>query len=202
MTATHENIEEQATAAQTPASETAETTSCTTPDKAVIDAIIRKRVYAAIGVGFIPLPLVDFAGLTGVQFELIHALSKAHGIAFNKASAKSIISSLCGGALTTASVPLASSLLKCIPVIGVTAGAASISIMGGASTYALGWVFDRHFRKGGTLKNFDTQEAKVYFNAKLEEGKDLVGKLKSKVCKKEAAAADETMAEAEATATA
>ena len=85
-------------------------------------------------------------------------------------------------------VPLAASLFKSIPVIGITAGAATISIMGGSTTYALGWVFDRHFRKGGCLIDFDAEEAKTYFKEKVEEGKNFVGKLKKKV-KKEAAEA-------------
>ena len=167
------------------------------PTEEVVDAIIRKRVYGAVGIGFIPVPLVDFLGLTALQIELIHALAKAHGVEFKKERVKSIISSLCGGLLTTASVPLAASLLKSIPVIGITAGAATISIMGGSTTYALGWVFDRHFRKGGNLIDFNAEEAKTYFKEKVEEGKDLVGKRKKKI-KKEAAEtpAEEPAAEA------
>lgn len=185
-------------------SEVPETAASSCPKECDIDAIIRKRVYAAIGIGFIPVPLVDFAGLTAVQLEMIHALSKAHGVEFKKERVKSIISSLCGGALTTASVPLAASLLKSIPLIGFTAGAATISIMGGTSTYALGWVFDRHFRNGGTLKNFDTQEAKDYFKAKMEEGKNLVARMKQKLGKDapvedEALKADAPKAEEQAT---
>lgn len=172
--------------------ETAEAAPCGCPSECDIDAIIRKRVYAAIGIGFIPVPLVDFAGLTAVQLELIHALSKAHGVEFRKERVKSIISSLCGGVLTTASVPLAASLFKSIPIIGLTAGAATISIMGGASTYALGWVFDRHFRNGGTLKNFDSQEAKAYFKTKMDEGKNLVGRMKQKIGKGQPEAAEAT----------
>ena len=167
------------------------TCECACPSEEVVDAIIRKRVYGAIGIGFVPVPLVDFLGLTALQIELIHALAKAHGVEFKKERVKSIISSLCGGLLTTASVPLAASLLKSIPVIGLTAGAATISIMGGSTTYALGWVFDRHFRKGGNLIDFNAEEAKTYFKEKVEEGKDLVGKLKKKM-KKEA---DEAPAE-------
>ena len=165
-----------------------ETVTCERPcpTEEVVDAIIRKRVYGAIGVGFIPVPLVDFLGLTALQIEMIHTLAKAHGVEFKKERVKSIISSLCGSLLTTASVPLAASLFKSIPVIGTTAGAATISIMGGSTTYALGWVFDRHFRKGGCLIDFNADEAKAYFKEKVEEGKNLVGKLKKKI-KKEAA---------------
>ena len=173
----------------------AETCERTCPSVETVDAIIRKRVYGAIGIGFVPVPLVDFLGLTALQIELIHALAKAHGVEFKKERVKSIISSLCGSLLSTASVPLAASLLKCIPVIGTTAGAATACIMGGSTTYALGWVFDRHFRKGGCLIDFDAEEAKTYFKEKVEEGKTFVGKMKKKI-KKEAA---ETPAEEAAT---
>ena len=173
----------------------AETCERACPSEEVVDAIIRKRVYGAIGIGFVPVPLVDFLGLSALQIELIHALAQAHGVEFKKERVKSIISSLCGGLLTTASVPLAASLLKSIPVIGFTAGAATISIMGGASTYALGWVFDRHFRKGGNLIDFNAEEAKTYFKEKVEEGKTFVGKIKNKM-KKETK--DEAAAEAPA----
>ena len=183
---------EEPTACQT---EEAQTT-CACPSEDVVDAIIRKRVYGAIGIGFVPVPIVDFLGLTALQIEMIHTLSKAYGLEFKKERVKSIISSLCGGLLTTASVPLAASLFKSIPVIGFTAGAASISIMGGSTTYALGWVFDRHFRKGGTLMDFDAAEAKVYFKAKVEEGKSFVGKVKNKL-KKEPAAEDASKKEDE-----
>lgn len=155
-----------------------ETQVAAMPSECEIDAIIRKRVYAAIGVGFVPVPLVDLAGLTAIQLELIHALAKAYGVEFQKERVKSIISSLCGGVLSVAMVPFFASMFKSIPVIGTTAGGATISIVGGASTYAIGQVFDRHFREGGNLLNLDAQEAKTYFKTKLEEGKNLVSKMK------------------------
>ena len=178
------------------ACQTEETCECACPSVESVDAIIRKRVYGAIGIGFVPVPLVDFLGLSALQLELIHALAKAHGVEFKKERVKSIISSLCGGMLTTASVPLAASLLKSLPIIGLTAGAATIGIRGGASTYALGWVFDRHFRKGGNLVDFDAEEAKTYFKEKVEEGKSFIGKIKNKVKKDSAAEAEAPAKEA------
>lgn len=185
---------EDQVACQADAASETETCERACPSEEVVDAIIRKRVYGAIGIGFVPVPLVDFLGLTALQLELIHALSKAYGVEFKKERVKSIISSLCGGILTTASVPLAASLLKSIPVIGFTAGAASISIMGGTTTYALGWVFDRHFRKGGNLIDFNAEEAKTYFKDKVEEGKTFIGKIKKKVKKEAAETTDEAPA--------
>ncbi|SBV93077.1 conserved hypothetical protein [uncultured Alphaproteobacteria bacterium] len=191
MTDTIPDNEADGVEGQTPGEAETCATARACPDEAAIAAIIRKRVYAAIGVGFVPLPLVDFLGLSAVQLDLIHELAKAYGVEFRKERVKSIVSSLCGGALTTASVPFAASLLKSIPVIGLTTGVATISIMGGATTYALGCVFDRHFRKGGSLVDFDAEEAKTYFKTKVEEGKDFVGKIRKKVKKDKSAAADE-----------
>jgi len=174
-----------------------ETPVAAMPSECEIDAIIRKRVYAAIGVGFVPVPLVDLAGLTAIQLELIHALAKAYGVEFQKERVKSIISSLCGGVLSVAMVPFFASMFKSIPVIGTTAGGATVSIVGGASTYAIGQVFDRHFREGGNLLNLDAQEAKTYFKTKLEEGKNLVSKMKPG--KKEGVAPAAQAPESEAT---
>ena len=175
--------------------ESTETPVTAMPIACEIDAIIRKRVYAAIGVGFVPVPLVDLAGLAAIQLELVYALTKAYGVEFKKERVKSILSSLGSGVLSVVSVPFVASLFKSIPIIGTTTGAATVSIVGGASTYAIGKVFDRHFRKGGNLLNFDLQEAKAYFKTKLEEGKGVVAKMKSS--KKEAAP---PAAESEATA--
>ena len=148
-----------------------------TPSPETVDEIIRKRVYAAVAMGFVPLPLVDLAGLTAIQLEMLHALCKVHNIPFKRQWVKSSISALCGGGVTVVAVPLLSSLLKSIPVIGVPTGAATISMSGAASTYALGRVFDRHFRNGGTLTNFDAEKSKAYFAEKVEEGKAFIKKM-------------------------
>lgn len=178
----NDGVEENETV-QSP--KTVEPEICGCPSENEIDALIRKRVYASIGVGFVPVPLVDLAGMTAIQLEMIYALSKAYGIEFKKERVKAIISSLCSGILTTAVVPLAASLFKSIPIIGTTTGAASISILGASTTYALGYVFDRHFRKGGNLTNFDTKEAKEYFKSKIDEGKTFIKSKTSKETKPE-----------------
>lgn len=174
-----------------------ENPSAAMPSACEIDTIIRNRVYAAVGVGFVPIPLVDMAGLTAIQLELIRALAKAYGVEFQKERVKSIISSLCGGVLSVAMVPFFASVFKSIPVIGTTAGGVTVSIVGGASTYAIGKVFDRHFREGGNLLNLDAQEAKTYFKAKMEEGKTLVSKMRPR--KKEDAAPTDQAPESGAT---
>lgn len=185
-----------------PETQTEHSTETTTearpmPTTEEVDAIIRKRVYASIGVGMVPIPLVDLAGLTAIQIELTHALATAYGVEFSKERVKSILASLGGSVLTVASAPMFASLFKSIPLIGSTAGAATVCITGGAATYAIGSVFAKHFREGGDLFTFDAQGAKTYFKDKLEEGKAVAAKLKPK---KKGETSEEAAAEPGATA--
>ncbi|MBF0535736.1 MAG: GTPase, partial [Nitrospirae bacterium] len=69
------------------------------------------------------------------------------------------------------------SLLKFIPVIGYTTASLSISIVGGASTYALGKVFVQHFESGGTFLDFDPMAVKEYFAKEFKEGQGLLSEL-------------------------
>lgn len=175
-----------------------EETCCTgqPPAPSLISDIIRKRVYAAIALGFVPLPLVDLAGLTAVQIELLRALCKAHGIPFREQWIKSSLSSLLGSGITVAAVPTLFSLLKTIPVIGMVAGATTVCTTGAVSTYAIGRVFDRHFRHGGTLNDFSGKKYKEYFSEKLEEGKEYVKKMRAGTSVKETAEPAEAPAQA------
>jgi len=152
-----------------------------------IDALIRKRVYASIALGMAPVPLLDLAGLYAIQLELVHALAKKYDVPFRAEIAKPLIGSLIGSVLPVSIVPIAAYLFKFIPVIGWTTSAVTVSVVGGASTYALGRVFNKHFASGGTLLGADTEKLRASFATKYEEGKEFVGKLRRK---KGASAAD------------
>ncbi len=151
------------------------------PNKCDTDAIIRYYTYGAVGIGFVPIPLVDLAGLTALQLKMIHSLSKAYGVEFRKKRTKAIISALCGGVLSTGAVPVFFSLFKAVPVVGQTMGAATTSITGGAATYALGRVFNRHFREGGTLLNMSSSKMKDGFSEYYQKGEKAI---KDKLSKK------------------
>lgn len=165
------------------------------PETDAVDAVIRKRIYGAMAIGLVPIPVVDFLALTALHIELVNTLSKMYGIKFSENSVKGIVLSLLGGILPASLAgPLGGSLFKFIPVVGGTLGAASFSLLGGAATYALGKVFDKHFRCGGCLDDFDAEKCKGYFSEKFAEGKDVVANMKSK--KKEEAPAEEADADA------
>lgn len=144
----------------------------------VLEKLLRQHVWGAIGVGFVPIPLVDLVGLTGVQLNLVRKLAQVYGVPFFKEPVRNLLSSLISSTLSTAIAPGVASVAKFIPIIGQTVGVLSMSLVGGASTYAVGKVFIRHFASGGTFLTFDVEKVKIYYDEMFEEGKRIVAKVK------------------------
>ncbi len=138
--------------------------------------IIKRHMYWSVVGGLVPIPLIDFAAVTAIQLDMISELCKNYKINFSKNSVKAIISALTG----TATARFASSIVKAIPGIGTVAGAVSMPILSGASTYALGEVFASHFRAGGDLSNFKAENFKDYYKSKFEDGKTMAEEVKKK----------------------
>ena len=144
---------------------------------------VKNYTIAAVSVGIVPIPLIDMAALSSIQLKMLHSISKQYDIPFSKNIVKSLVSALIGGsASVTIALPLAS-LLKTVPIIGQTSGVLCTSVIGAASTYAIGKVFVAHFESGGTFLNFDTEKAKAHFNELYEEGKDFVSSNKKEEVK-------------------
>lgn len=136
------------------------------------DAIIRKWATVAAGVGLIPLPIVDMAGLIAVQVKMVADLSRHHGVAFSQNRGKALVGGLVG---TLASRQLASgaagSLFKMVPVIGQFGGMIAMSAFAAASTWAVGRVFEKHFASGGTLLDFSTTNSRDTLNAEFDRAR-------------------------------
>ena len=134
------------------------------------DRIIKKHVIISMGIGLIPVPMVDFVGITGAQLNMLRRLAKIYEIPFSEDKVKNILGSLIGG---VGSVPVSivfASLVKSVPVIGQTVGALSMPITAGAMTYAVGRVFLQHFASGGTFLTFDPEEVRAYYAEMFKEG--------------------------------
>ena len=127
----------------------------------------------AVGAGFIPVPIVDFAVITGVQLTMLAQICNIYNQPFSKEVAQSIIASLVGGAVTggEASSLAISSKLKLIPVVGTAVSWLVTPALAGATTYAIGKVFVRHLESGGSLLTFDGKKMKDYMEKAMEEGK-------------------------------
>ena len=141
------------------------------PELSEMNRLIKKHVIGSMGVGLIPMPIIDFVALTGIQLNLIKKLSTAYGIQFKKDRVKNIIGSLVGGAVPLPVGSALASFSKSIPVIGTLAGVLAMPITAGASTYAIGKVFLQHYATGGNLLNLDPEKQKAYYQEMFEEGK-------------------------------
>lgn len=143
-----------------------------------LDKIIRQHALSAIGVGLLPVPGADFAGLLIVQSNMIKEITRLYEVPFLKEAAKNALTSLIGGAFFTNAMPILSSMVKAVPIIGQSVGMVTMPIFCGASTYATGNVFIKHFESGGNLATFDAGKMKAYYKEMLREGRKVAQNLK------------------------
>ncbi len=136
-------------------------------------SIIRNYTLGGMATTIIPSPMIDLAALTAVQLKMLHSLSNAYGIPFSKDIARSAIGSLVAGSLPVATTRIAASALKAIPVVGHWVAMATMPILAGASTYAIGKVFNQHFASGGTFLTFNPEKVRAYYEEALKEGKQV-----------------------------
>jgi len=159
-------------------------------DDVQAEDILRRYVWGAMGVGLIPVPFMDFTALTVVQLMLLRKLAKNYNVPFSNDLAKSILSSLFGSAFSFPAVAILSvgveklafgaSIAKLIPGIGVTVGVATMPLVSGAATYAIGKIFIRHFSTGGTFLTLDPEKAKDYYREMFNEGKIVAAELQKR----------------------
>ncbi len=142
------------------------------------ESVIKKNMLYSMGVGLIPIPLVDFAGVTAVQLNMINDLCRIYGSDFSRDRAKSVVGALVGGLVPVGIAGGVASAVKLIPFVGWTLGALSMPLVAGASTYAIGKVFVQHFESGGTFLTFDPAAARSAFSAEYAQGKKVAAELK------------------------
>lgn len=111
--------------------------------------------------GFIPVPFVDTAALSGIQVKMVYDLCRIYDVPFSRKWATAIVGAAAGGSLTSiVSNNAGAYLLRMVPVAGTTLAFLSQPAVSYASTYAFGMLFVRHLEKGGTLGDFDFEKVK------------------------------------------
>jgi len=134
------------------------------------ELIIKNHMIWSMGAGFIPVPFLDFAAVSYIQLDMIRQLAKLYDIDFKESEGKAIITSLTSAGLAKAGAARA---VKFIPVIGSYLGGVATAVFSGASTYAIGQAFKRHFDKGGTFLDIDLNSLKKMYMDKFEKGKEI-----------------------------
>lgn len=141
------------------------------------DTVIKNHILWSMGVGFLP-PVADIIAASAVQLDMIRQLCRVYDVEFSETSGKAIVSSLTSSTLAKLGAStLIPRLVKLIPVVGNIIGGITIGIFNGASSYALGEVFKKHFESGGTILDFDTERFKKMYNEKFEKGKKVAEQL-------------------------
>lgn len=140
------------------------------------ETIIRNHILWSMGAGlFIPVPIADVLAVSALQLDMIRQLCRVYQVDFAETQGKAVVTSLTSSTLAKVG---ARSLIKFIPGIGQIVGGVASSIFNGASTYALGEVFKKHFESGGTILDFDTERLKKLYQEKFEKGKKVAEQLK------------------------
>lgn len=138
------------------------------------DTIIRNHIIWAMGAGFIPVLIADVFAVSALQLDMIRQLCRVYDIDFSETQGKAIVTSLTS---TTIARITAGSVVKLIPGVGSILGGVTVSVFAGASTFALGEVFKKHFEMGGTILDFDPARLKKLYKEKFEKGKKVAQEL-------------------------
>lgn len=168
-------------------SETQETVEKDTVEKdtvekdidSITEKTLRNHIVGSMGVGLIPLPVVDLVALSGIQMNMLRKLANAYDIPFKKNVVKSIVGSLIGGGIPVAFSAALASAIKVIPIIGHTTSALTMPVLAGATTYATGKVFIKHFATGGTFLDFDPDKVRDYYYEMFKEGQEVATDMKN-----------------------
>ena len=133
--------------------------------------------------GAIPFPIVDIVAVTAIQMDMLQQLATYYDIDFNSERGKSLISSLLASTIGINLGRMGASVLKVVPGIGTILGIGSQVILAGASTYAIGKIFQNHFQNDGNLFDFDVNSMIVKFEEYLESGKKVAEEKQKKTDK-------------------
>jgi len=141
------------------------------------ETIIRNHVIWSMGAGLIPVLIADIFAVSALQLDMIRQLCKVYSIDFAETQGKAIVTSLTGSTLARLT---AGSVAKLVPGLGSVLGGFTVSIFAGASTYALGQVFRKHFAEGGTILDFDPERLRKLYREQFEKGKQMAEEWKKK----------------------
>ena len=139
------------------------------------DDIINHHVKWSMGAGMVWVPVIDFVAVGSIQLEMIKQLTKLYGHEFKESQTQAIIAALTSSAISKITLRA----VKFIPGVGTLLGGIAMSVMSGASTYALGQIFKNHFEKGGSPIDINSDQIKNKYAEFYEYGKGIIEKLKN-----------------------
>lgn len=140
-----------------------------------VEKAIRTSVYAAMGMGVVPVPWFNFATVTGIQLNMVRQLSNLYGVPFKEGVAKKIIASVVGAGAGVLSTPFVESVLIGLPLVGLPLAIGTKPIMNGLSTYAVGRMFVTYFERGGNFLSANIDAMGEDFKAAYKTSREWLG---------------------------
>ena len=131
--------------------------------------IVGHYAKIAAATGLIPIPVVDFFAVTGIQLKMIKELCDLYGIEFRENIGRASLLSIIGG-----SVPamLVGSATKLVPLVGAIGAIAFTPLVAGTTTYGVGNAFIDHVESGGTLLTFRGRRIRDLFRRHRDNYRD------------------------------
>ena len=145
------------------------------------NSIIKNHMMWSMGAGLIPVPIADVFAVSAIQLDMVRQLCNLYEVNYKDTEGKAVISSLTGSVLAR----VGARAIKFIPGVGSVIGGVTLAILSGASTYALGEVFKKHFETGGTFLDFDPARLKKVYDEMFEKGKTYAKKIKNEQARAE-----------------
>lgn len=143
-------------------------------------SIVRSNSVISGAVVLIPIPIIDLAGIAGIQVRMIRDLAKVYDVEFTEIRGKAVASGLVGGILpyllAEGSEGFLLSFAKTVPIIGPLVSLMAMPGFASASTYTIGKVFAQHFAGGGSLLDFDAEAKKRDIKKEFEQRRGAVEK--------------------------
>ena len=117
----------------------------------------------------IPVPVVDWLTVGGVQVQMLRRLSQIYGVPFAENRGKALIASLAGSLVPASSAIGVASALKVVPIIGMVISPFTMPALSAGATYGIGRAFIQHFESGGTLLDFSFPDYREFIKAEKEK---------------------------------
>ena len=128
----------------------------------------------SMGAGLIPVPVADVFAVSAIQLDMVRQLCNLYEVSYKETEGKAMVSSMTG----SLAARIGARAIKFIPGVGSVVGGVTLAVLSGASTYALGEVFKKHFETGGTFLDFDASRLKKVYDEMFEKGKKYAKEIK------------------------
>ncbi|TAF33424.1 MAG: DUF697 domain-containing protein [Cytophagales bacterium] len=144
------------------------------------DKVVESAVMLSVGAGILPVPIADLVLVTAIQVDMVRQLAAIYNIQVQFTHLESWLNTLSASILPQ----IKGEAIKTIPGAGKFFGGESLAILSGASTYAIGRIFVKHFEGGGQITDFKAELVQAQLQEEFEQGKKVAAEASIELEKK------------------